>query len=104
MINLPEGVVVKLVIEVLAGKPSPPPTTVNPKLAVAVRAPSETESVMVVLPELPVTGVTFTVRFDPLPPRLIAATNAGLAATPERRRLAGGVSESPITNGIAGVA
>ena len=101
---MPEGLEVKLVIEVLGGKPSLPPTTVNPEVAVAVRAPSETESVMVVLPDLPVTGVTFTVRFDPLPPKLMAATNAGLAATPERRRLAAGVSESPTTNGIAGVA
>ena len=45
--------------------------TVNALLAVAI--PSDTMTVINAEPVRPGTGVTFTVRFDPLPPKVICA-------------------------------
>jgi len=80
------------------------PWTVNRKSVLAVNAPSETVTVMVVLPDLSAGAVIFTVRFEPPPPNVIWLTNAGFAAAAEIVRLAAELSESPTKKGTAAVA
>jgi hypothetical protein len=76
----------------------------NPELTLFV--PSLTEIVMSVLPLWFAAGVTFTVRFAPLPPKTILpfGTSAVEEELAESVRLAAAVSASPIVNGIAAVA
>src|ERR1043165_3028209 len=60
---------------------------------------------MVVVPVWPAAGVTVTVRFDPLPPKLklFAGTNTGFAAQALNVRLPGAVFASPIVNAFGAV-
>src|SRR3954466_9736890 len=95
-------------IEAVLLKVPPPllPPTVSRKLLLAVAPlPSVTVIVIVELPLCPAAGVMVTVRLAPLPPKtiLLVGARVGLDDCAERRRLATGVSASPIVNGIAGV-
>ena len=62
--------------------------------------------VIVAVPDWLAAGVTRTVRLVPEPPKtiLLLGTKVGLEDDLDRTRLVAGVSASPITKGIGGVA
>src|SRR3954462_10163466 len=70
-----------------------PPLTVKRKLLVAVRAPSLTITLIVLVPVCPTAGVSVTVRLLPLPPKAMFAfgTRTGLEDSPLKTRFAAGV-------------
>lgn len=76
--------------------------TVSTKDAEALRTPSDTVIVMVLLPERFKAGVMVTVRSDPLPPKTMLATGTRLVFDEDADtfRLAGSLSTSPIVKGI----
>src|SRR4030095_13639953 len=76
--------------------------TVNTKFVEAVSVPSLTETVMVVVPLSPATGVMTTLRFAPVPPKVILAfgTNVVFDEVPETVNPVAGVSASPMVNAI----
>ena len=71
--------------------------TVTMNVSVALRAPSLTDTVIVVTPDWPGAGVTVIVRLAPLPAktRLALGTRVGLAETPLTTSEAAAVSTSP---------
>src|SRR5262245_2863190 len=75
------------------------------KVVLAVALPSLTVIVMSALPITPGNGVTTTRRLLALPPKAMPlfSTTLVLAEVPDTVRLAAGVSESPIVNGIGDV-
>ena len=79
--------------------------TVRTNESLAVRVPSLTLTVTVVVPVWFVTGVMVTVRLVPLPPNAMLAlgTRVVLAEVPLTVRLDAGVSASLIEKGIAAV-
>ena len=79
--------------------------TVSRKEFDALRSPSLTLTVMVAVPIWLVTGVTRTVRLEPLPPNvmLAAGASAGLEELALSARLAAGLSMSPTVNAKSAV-
>ncbi len=79
--------------------------TVTTKLSLALKAPSLTVTVIVLVPVCPAAGVTLTVRLAPLPPKTIplSGTSAGLLEVPLTVKLPTAVSMSPTVNPIAPV-
>src|SRR5437762_493818 len=76
------------------------------KLALAAPpSPTLTVRVIALHDALPISGLRVTVRFDPLPPKRIFAsgTRSGLDERPLTIKLSGGVSTSPMENGMAAV-
>src|SRR5437667_1821043 len=68
----------------------PLPSTVSRNALLAWRVPSLTEIVIRAVPVFPLDGVTFTVRFEPLPPKTICevGTNVGFDEAPDKMRFA----------------
>ena len=79
--------------------------TVKTKLVEAMRLPSPTLTVMVVVPLTPGAGVRTTVRLAPLPPNVMFAsgTSAVFDELPASVKVPAGVSASPMVNAIAEV-
>ena len=79
--------------------------TVNTKLVDALRVPSLTAIVMVVVPFSPATGVMTTFRLAPVPPKVMLAfgTSVVFDEVPESVKLPGGVSASPMVKAIGPV-
>ena len=71
---LPAPIVDKLCCSVIPGADS----TVKTKVSLLLSEPSLTVTVMVTVPVWPLTGVTRTVRFAPLPPKTILALGTKL--------------------------
>src|SRR6187551_3949604 len=79
--------------------------TVKAKFVEAVRLPSFTVMVIVVVPLAPAAGVSTTLRLAPLPLKAILAsgTSAAFEEVPESVKAPIAVSASPIVNAIAPV-
>ena len=79
--------------------------TVKTKLVEALRVPSLTVTVMVVVPFSPATGVMTTFRLAPVPPKVMLAfgTRVVFDELPASVKLPGGVSASPMVNAIGPV-
>src|SRR5580765_5750985 len=80
--------------------------TVNRKLLLARAAPSLTARVMSAVPNWLVAGRTFTVRLEPLPPKMMFATGTreGFDELPVTTRVPGASSTSPTVKGMSPVA
>ena len=74
--------------------------TVNTNVSVVVNWPSVTLIVTVDEPVASASGVSVTVRFEPLPPKIISATGKsdGLDEVALNCRFAGAISASPMVN------
>ena len=83
-----------------------PAETVNWKVVLVVNAPSETLSVIVVVPDCPLAGVSTTLRLAPNPLNAIPlnGTNVLFDDDAVTFKLPADVSASPTVNAIAGVA
>src|ERR1043166_425315 len=75
--------------------------TVSTKVSLVLLVPSLTVTVMVALPDWLVVGSTLTVRFDPLPPKVMfwLGTSAGLEEVPLRVSVLAALSTSPMVKG-----
>ena len=80
-------------------------STIKLKVVDALEVPSFTVMVTVALPLWLAPGLIVTVRFAPLPPKVMLATGIrdGLLVDAVRVKFAAGVSLSPTVNGIGAV-
>ena len=74
-------------------------------MSLAVFGPSETLTVIVVLPDSSPAGVTVTVRFVSVPPKTMFAVGTSVVSEelPDTVKLAAAVSTSPMVNAMAAV-
>src|SRR5438067_5281036 len=77
----------------------PAELTLRTKVSLVVNDPSLTVTAIVVEPDLFAAGVTVTVRFDPLPPKVILplGTSTESEDEPVTTKLEAAVSASPMT-------